>query len=115
MRHQRAARLTLHHQIDAALKDDRFELRLQPMMDLRTGTIGRYEALLRMIDEDGTVIPPATFLYVAERFDQIHAIDRWVIEHAIAAAAATAREQSIEINLSGRSLGDPGSSRTSAT
>jgi diguanylate cyclase (GGDEF)-like protein/PAS domain S-box-containing protein len=61
VRHQGAARLTLHHEIDAALKDDRFELRLQPVMDLRTSKIGKYEALLRMIGEDGTVIPPATF------------------------------------------------------
>ena len=40
-----------------------------------------------MIGEDGTVLPPATFLYVAERFDQILAIDRWVIEHAVALLA----------------------------
>jgi diguanylate cyclase (GGDEF)-like protein/PAS domain S-box-containing protein len=108
VRHQSAARLTLHHEIDAALKDDRFELRLQPVMDLRSGKIGKYEVLLRMIGEDGTVIPPATFLYVAERFDQIHAIDRWVIEHAVSVLGQLPLEQSIEINLSARSLGDPG-------
>jgi EAL domain-containing protein (putative c-di-GMP-specific phosphodiesterase class I) len=45
---------------------------------------------------------------VAERFDQIHAIDRWVIEHAVAVLGLLPAEQSIEINLSGRSLGDPG-------
>jgi EAL domain-containing protein (putative c-di-GMP-specific phosphodiesterase class I) len=60
-----------------------------------------------MIDESGALIPPATFLYVAERFDQIHAIDRWVIEHAIALLPRMAADQAIEINLSGRSLGDP--------
>jgi diguanylate cyclase (GGDEF)-like protein/PAS domain S-box-containing protein len=106
-RRQRAARLTLHHQIDAAIKEDRFEMYLQPIMDLRTDAIGSYEVLLRMIDEDGTVIPPATFLYVAERFDQIYAIDSWVIEHAIALLPRLAPEQSLEINLSGRSLGNP--------
>jgi diguanylate cyclase (GGDEF)-like protein len=107
VRHRLAARLTLHNEIDSALKEDRFELHLQPIMDLRSGTIGRYEALLRMIDESGALIPPATFLYVAERFDQIHAIDRWVIEHAIALLPRMAADQAIEINLSGRSLGDP--------
>jgi diguanylate cyclase (GGDEF)-like protein len=107
VRHRLAARLTLHNQIDTALTEDRFELHLQPIMDLRTGAIGRYEALLRMVDESGALIPPATFLYVAERFDQIHAIDRWVIEHAIALLPRMAPEQAIEINLSGRSLGDP--------
>jgi EAL domain-containing protein (putative c-di-GMP-specific phosphodiesterase class I) len=59
-----------------------------------------------MISEDGTMIPPATFLYVAERFDQIHAIDQWVIEHAIALLPRLNAEQSLEINLSGRSLGN---------
>jgi diguanylate cyclase (GGDEF)-like protein/PAS domain S-box-containing protein len=107
VRHHGAARLTLHHQIDAALKADRFDLHLQPVMDLRTGAIGKYEALLRMIDEDGSLISPATFLYVAERFDQILAIDRWVIDHVVALLGRLSPEQSIEVNLSGRSLGDP--------
>ena len=107
VRHRLAARLTLHNQIDTALAEDRFELHLQAVMDLRSGTIGRYEALLRMVDESGALIPPATFLYVAERFDQIHAIDRWVIEHAIALLPRMSADQAIEINLSGRSLGDP--------
>jgi EAL domain-containing protein (putative c-di-GMP-specific phosphodiesterase class I) len=62
IRHHRSARLTIHHQIGAALKEDRFELLLQPVMDLRTGEIDKYEALLRMIAEDGSKIPPATFL-----------------------------------------------------
>jgi diguanylate cyclase (GGDEF)-like protein/PAS domain S-box-containing protein len=107
VRHRRAARLTMHHQIDAALKDDHFELLLQSVSDLRTGAIGGYEALLRMIAEDGSMVPPATFLYVAERFDQIRAIDRWVIAHAVALLARLPEQQTLEINLSGRSLGDP--------
>lgn len=107
IRHHRSARLTIHHQIGAALKEDRFELLLQPVMDLRTGEIDKYEALLRMIAEDGSKISPATFLYVAERFSQIHAIDRWVIEHAIALLEHLPQHQALEINLSGRSLGDP--------
>jgi diguanylate cyclase (GGDEF)-like protein/PAS domain S-box-containing protein len=106
-RQRHAARLTMHHQIAAALDDDRFQLLLQPVMDLHTGAIGKYEALLRMIGEDGSTIAPAAFLYVAERFDQINAIDRWVIEHAIALLADIPADRALEINLSGRSLGDP--------
>jgi EAL domain-containing protein (putative c-di-GMP-specific phosphodiesterase class I) len=107
IRHQRAARLTMHHQIGTALNEDRFELLLQPVMDLRTNEIGKYEALLRMIAEDGSLVSPAVFLDVAERSDQILAVDRWVIEHAIALLSQFPSEQSLEINLSGRSLGDP--------
>jgi diguanylate cyclase (GGDEF)-like protein/PAS domain S-box-containing protein len=106
MRHRRVARLTVHRMIEAALKEDRFELYLQPILDLGTRAVGSYETLLRMIDENGTVIPPASFLYVAERFDLIHAIDDWVIEHAIALLPQLGADQSIEINLSGRSLGN---------
>lgn len=97
----------MHHQIGTALNEDRFELLLQPVMDLRTNEIGKYEALLRMIAEDGSLVSPAVFLDVAERSDQILAVDRWVIEHAIALLSQFPSEQSLEINLSGRSLGDP--------
>ena len=58
----------MHHRIAAALDEDRFELLLQPVMNLHTGAVDKYEALLRMIDEDGSTIAPAAFLYVAERF-----------------------------------------------
>jgi EAL domain-containing protein (putative c-di-GMP-specific phosphodiesterase class I) len=107
LRQRHAARLTMHHQIAAALKDDRFQLLLQPVMDLHTGAISKYEALLRMIALDGSTILPAAFLYVAERFDQINAIDRWVISHGIALLEHIPSDCALEINLSGRSLGDP--------
>ncbi len=106
-RQRRAARLTTHDQIVAALKEDRFELLLQPVLDLGAGAIGRYEALLRMIADDGSVLPPAAFLHVAERFDQILPIDRWVIEHSVALLERLPEDQALEINLSGRSLADP--------
>jgi diguanylate cyclase (GGDEF)-like protein/PAS domain S-box-containing protein len=106
-RQRRAARLTTHDQLVAALKEDRFELLLQPVMDLGAGGIGIYEALLRMIGEDGSVLAPAAFLHVAERFDQILPIDRWVIERGIALLERLPGGQALEINLSGRSLGDP--------
>jgi diguanylate cyclase (GGDEF)-like protein/PAS domain S-box-containing protein len=106
-RQRRAARLTTHDQILAALKEDRFELLLQPVMDLGAGAIGTYEALLRMVADDGSVLAPAAFLHVAERFDQILPIDRWVIEHGVALLEHLPGGQALEINLSGRSLGDP--------
>ncbi len=106
-KHRRAARLTLSRQIDAALIADRFELHLQPSVDLRTGVVNSHEVLLRMVGQDGVLLSPATFLYVAERFEQIHAIDRWVVEHAVALLPTLGPDQALEINLSGRSLGDP--------
>lgn len=39
-----------------------------------------YEVLLRMIDEQGQLVSPGTFIPAAERFDLMPAIDRWVIQ-----------------------------------
>ena len=43
----------------------------------------QHELLLRMLDERGEVIPPAAFIGVAERFDLMQEIDRWVVARAI--------------------------------
>ena len=70
------ARLTWSNRIDQALEDDRFVLVAQPILDLRTERIRQYELLIRMLDEHDDLIPPAAFLYIAERFGSIAKIDR---------------------------------------
>jgi diguanylate cyclase (GGDEF)-like protein/PAS domain S-box-containing protein len=88
-----------------ALEDDRFVLHAQPILDLRTGAIGQHELLVRMLDDDGDLIPPGAFLQVAERFDLVQDIDRWVARKAIALIAANPALR-LTVNLSGRTLGD---------
>ncbi len=104
-----AARLTWSQRIRDALEHDRFVPFQQPILDLATGRLGRYEILLRMEGEGGELIPPGAFLYVAERFGQIQAIDRWVIARAIAILAerhATGQDVVLEVNVSGASITD---------
>src|SRR3954451_4567992 len=55
------------------------------------------------------LVPPATFLPIAERFDLIQAIDRWVVGHAVALLRredAAGRPVTLSVNLSGRTMGD---------
>ena len=59
-----------------ALQAKRFEPWFQPIMDLRTGEIHHYEILARMRGEDGSVILPAFFIDVAEKFGIIGDIDK---------------------------------------
>ena len=104
------ARLTWTERIRDALADDGFALWEQPILNLATGVCDRSELLLRMVDPlDGSLIPPSHFLYIAERFGQIQAIDGWVFARAIRLLELrdlAGDTRSLEINLSGASLTD---------
>jgi PAS domain S-box-containing protein len=91
-----------------ALDHDRLVLYSQPIVDLLTGETVQHELLLRMIGEDGEIIPPAEFLPAAERYGLISEIDRWVIRQAVQIAA---EGTPTEFNLSGRSIADPNTIR----
>jgi diguanylate cyclase (GGDEF)-like protein/PAS domain S-box-containing protein len=90
--------------IERALAQDGFELYCQPIVDLATGEVARYEALVRLIDK-GQVTLPGAFLPAAERLGLIHAIDRWVLGEAVRLLAEHPRLE-LEVNVSGRSLDD---------
>ena len=101
-------RLTWSERVRHALENDRFVLQAQPIMDLKTGEIARYELLLRMVDE-GRLIRPGAFLYVAEEFGMIQAIDKWVLSEAIRlieGRAEVGERLTLEVNLSGSSITD---------
>jgi diguanylate cyclase (GGDEF)-like protein/PAS domain S-box-containing protein len=103
------ARVTWVERIQSALENDGFVLYAQPIVDLRTRFVTRHELLLRMRAEDGDLIPPGAFLYVAERYGLVNEIDRWVVRRAIGLirqAQGAGRELRLEVNISGLSLGD---------
>jgi diguanylate cyclase (GGDEF)-like protein/PAS domain S-box-containing protein len=95
--------------IREALDNGLFTICGQPILDLRTGEIDRYELLLRLRGQDRELIPPAVFLDVAERSGLVRCIDRWMVREAISLLrehAHRGRMMSLEVNLSGRALSD---------
>ncbi len=100
------ARLTWVSRIEQALEDQRFTIVAQPILDLHTGEIRQHELLVRMLDERDELVPPATFLHIAERFGLISRIDEWVSAQAVELIEEHPDLQ-LEVNISGRSLGDP--------
>jgi EAL domain-containing protein (putative c-di-GMP-specific phosphodiesterase class I) len=86
-----------------ALDEDRLVLHAQPIVSARGGDPSE-ELLLRMVTREGNLIPPATFLPVAERYGLIQEIDRWVIRQAIRRAATGCK---VEVNLSGATIASP--------
>jgi diguanylate cyclase (GGDEF)-like protein/PAS domain S-box-containing protein len=91
-----------------ALDNDGLLLEAMPILDLSTNRVDEYELLLRMRGDDGSLIPPATFLYIAERFELIGRIDGWVAAQAIdLLAEIDDAGLSLAINVSGKSITDP--------
>jgi diguanylate cyclase (GGDEF)-like protein/PAS domain S-box-containing protein len=109
--HERTrTRVTWAERVRRAVQAGLFELYCQPIIDFTTDVVSQWELLLRMPGDGGELILPAQFLYTAERSGLITEIDRWVLSEAmrlIAGQSALGREVRLEVNISGRSVGDP--------
>lgn len=96
--------------IDQALRENRFVLYYQPILDLQTNLISHYEVLIRMLDEQGEPLSPGLFIPAAEASGQIHEIDRLVLNMAIQKLANLQdqhKQVTLAVNLSGRVVDDP--------
>ncbi len=102
-------RQTTASRIRDALTEERLSLHTQPIRDLASGGIERYELLLRMTSEDGELLPAARFIEAAERSGMVQELDRWVVGRALELLAereAQGAPLSLHVNLSGASLTD---------
>ncbi len=91
----------------AALQTGSFRLFAQPILRLRDGEIAAYELLLRLV-EAGELILPGEFLEAAEASPLIREIDRWVLREALRLLPRLPKGISLQVNLSRKSLQDPG-------
>lgn len=103
----RRGEMTWASDIRRALEDDRLRLHFQPIAALkpRPGSLIHGEMLLRIVDAEGQLLPPASFISAAERYNQIQAIDRWVVKTAFEWLSHHPDHEA-SINLSGQSIGD---------
>ncbi len=104
-RDKETERLAWTSRIRDAVRDDRFELFAQPILDLRSDELSGTELLLRMHDEHGRLLPPADFLPSAEEHGLMGLIDRWVVRRGAEIADAG---QPVHLNLSAQSILEPG-------
>ena len=103
--------LTWVTHINNALEENKFELYYQHYYPLKKPAAGHhYELLIRLRDDNGNIVPPASFLPAAERYNLTAQIDRWVIENYFSwLASSPAHKDELSrcnINLSGNSLAD---------
>ncbi len=98
--------------IQKALREERFLLYAQAIVPVSATDSDylHYEVLIRMIDEDGRVVPPGAFLPAAENYNLADRIDRVVIAKSLQWLSENpghlTRLNMCSMNLSGQSLGN---------
>jgi len=75
-------RMLLGNYLRTALENNEFELHYQPQMDIDSGKISGFEALLRWNNAQLGIVPPGVFISVAEETRLIISIGEWVLKES---------------------------------
>lgn len=102
--------------IQLALAEDRLLLFGQPIVPVAPDSQApvRQEILVRMVDEQGELIPPTAFIPAAERYGMMPEIDRWIIARTFRLIRHMRSHwpemagSAFNINLSGDTMADEG-------
>jgi diguanylate cyclase (GGDEF)-like protein len=107
---QAQARAEIKHTIET----DRFVLQAQPIVQtlVESGatTSQHFELLLGLLEDDGSLSSPQSFIENAERYGYMTLVDRWVVKEAFEWISHLVDNQkivpNISVNLSGTSVTD---------
>ena len=97
-------------ELKRAIEENRLKVMFQPIISLRGDSREIYEALIRMIDEDGQEVEPSDFLKAANLHGMSLAMDKWVIINSIkllSAHLAKGHNTVLFINITAASLLEP--------
>ncbi len=114
MRDSAQARFGMEADLRTALEHGELHLVFQPIVELQTGGVHGFEALLRWHRPKRGVILPPEFVPLAEQTGLIIPIGRWVLQEACRQARGwhdafpAAGPVRISVNLSGKQLAHPG-------
>ena len=104
-------KLSLLSQLDAAIDAEELWIAYQPKLDLKTGRIVGAEALVRWTHAERGPVSPMEFVVAAEQSDRIEKLTSYVLDRAVAVAAAiNARgiDFELSVNLSARLIDNAG-------
>jgi diguanylate cyclase (GGDEF)-like protein/PAS domain S-box-containing protein len=93
-------RHSLATELRQAIADQQFEVHYQPIVQLKTGKLTGFEALVRWRHPTRGLVPPAEFIPVAEENGLISQIGEYVMREACARAAQWPGHLKIAVNIS---------------
>jgi diguanylate cyclase (GGDEF)-like protein/PAS domain S-box-containing protein len=105
--HSRALRLLeLENDLRRAVEREEFLLHYQPIVELATGRIAAFEALVRWEHPQHGLVSPLEFIHLAEETGLIFAIGRWALREAcremVELSRASGTDLTVNVNLSSR-------------
>ncbi len=114
LRDQAVRRLEVENKLRRAISEDALEVHYQPVLEAGSGRLAGSEALVRIKNDDGSLVMPGSFIDVAEDSGLITDLGHQVLVKAIHQTAEWTRQQvsgqqplSIAVNVSARQLTDP--------
>jgi diguanylate cyclase (GGDEF)-like protein/PAS domain S-box-containing protein len=112
MRDVAVERSGLRNDLEWALQREELAVHYQPLVDVPTGVVRGFEALLRWDHPKRDLLAPGEFIELAEESGLIVSIGSWVLRRACEQAAAwqraLGRSLTMAVNVSARQLQDPG-------
>jgi diguanylate cyclase (GGDEF)-like protein len=94
------ARRTLEIALRNALSIGEFVLFYQPLMNLRTGSVIGFEALMRWIHPERGLVQPSGFIPLAEEIGLLIPLGEWALRRACSDAAGWPADMKVAVNVS---------------
>ncbi|GEM_PF-409427 len=91
--------ITWIQKIKKALHEERIVTFFQPIISNTTGEIEKYEALVRLVEEDGKVVSPWFFLEIAKKAKLYEKITKVVIDRTFTAFENTPYDFSLNLTI----------------
>ncbi|MEO6386733.1 MAG: EAL domain-containing protein [Croceibacterium sp.] len=101
-------RKEIETELRAAIQRDELSIFFQPIVDLETGRIRTFEALVRWFHPEKGELRPDEFIPVAEETGVIITLGNWITAQAAKAAAGWPDDVTIAVNLSPLQIKAPG-------
>jgi len=107
-------RMDVEHALHGAIGRNEMRLHHQPIIDIVTGTVSGFEALMRWERHEGTFVSPGDFIPVAEETGLICELGAWAIREALGdlrrwiADGLVPARTTMSVNVSPRQMSDAG-------